>query len=61
MVLIVGMGIGWWLLGKYGLIKRIPASKNRVVENTIIGQPTEMFTDEGGNKLSTVEVIGKNE
>jgi len=58
-VLIVGMGIGWWLLGKYGITKKNPVAEKITVQKTTDARPSQMSTvDVGGVDRQTVQITG---
>lgn len=59
-VLILGVGIGWWILKNYGMKKETPMM---VIEESQIKEitkllPTQVTTDNKGVKQQTVEVVG---
>lgn len=54
-VLLIGIGIGWWILGISAIKKTTTVAENSALKNAL---PTMMVTDKSGNKVSAVEVTG---
>ncbi len=60
MFLVLGLGVGWWLLAKYGVKNSTKVSiiRDKSIETTTSKLPTMLTTDRNGNKVSVVQLVG---
>lgn len=60
-VLMVGVGLGWWLLDKYGVKTSTPVAviKEGKIQTELLALPTQMYLDIAtGKKIETVQISG---
>lgn len=57
-VILIGMGIGWWILKNYGIKKNTPVMDIGSIKEVAKNLPTQFTTDNTGAKKSTVELTG---
>lgn len=59
-IVIFGVGIGWWFLSKYGVKNSTPVAvvKNDIVSKEVINLPVTVMPDNKGNKVNVNQIKG---
>lgn len=58
LILLIGVGIGWWILKNYGIKKNPSLMDNGSIEEVTKNLPTQITIDNTGAKKQTVEIQG---